>query len=129
MYCCPTIPVYTAAKHGVTGFVRSYGKYLPSENMTLNAVMPNVARTNISNVEWYDELDGLDLLTPVDGVIAVFESWLYDNNDSGRCVEVGPNYAKGQGFVDPKFTDFVDEESEKIFALLEERNLYMQVPE
>lgn len=38
-YCVPTLPIYTAAKHGVNGFVRSFGKYLPEEQITMNAVV------------------------------------------------------------------------------------------
>ena len=41
-YCVPTLPIYTAAKHGIVGFVRSFGAYLPEEQITMNAVLPNV---------------------------------------------------------------------------------------
>ena len=127
-YCCPTLPIYTAAKHGVVGFVRSYGKYLPSEKITLNAVTPNVVRTNISTPAFYDKLEAEGLLTPIEGVVDAFESLLGDNADSGECLEVGPNYTKGQGIVKPRFAEYVDDESKRTFELLEARGLPLQLP-
>jgi len=128
-YCCPTLPIYTAAKHGVVGFVRSYGKYLPSEKITLNAVTPNVIRTNISTEAFYSKMEEEGLLCPIEGVVDAFQSLLGDNSDSGECLEVGPNYAKGQGIVRPKFVDFIDEESRRAFVdVLEPRGRPMQLP-
>jgi len=127
-YCCPTLPIYTTAKHGVVGFVRSYGKYLPSEKITLNAVTPNVIRTNISSPEFYDKIEAQGLLTPIEGVVDAFESLLGDNADSGECFEIGPNYAKGQGVVKRKFVEFLDEESKKCFEMLEPRGRPLQLP-
>ncbi|KAI5366512.1 putative short-chain dehydrogenase/reductase SDR, NAD(P)-binding domain superfamily [Septoria linicola] len=56
-YCVPTLPIYTAAKHGVVGFVRSYGKHLPAEQITLNAICPDVLRTGISKEEFYSVME------------------------------------------------------------------------
>ena len=127
-YCVPTLPVYTSAKHGVVGFVRSYGKYLPQEKITLNAICPNVVRTNISNPAFYDKLEKEGLLTPLEGVVDGFEALLGDNPDSGECYEIGPNYSKGQGILKPKFAPMPDEESHKVFDLLYERSLPLQLP-
>jgi len=128
-YCCPTLPIYTAAKHGVTGFVRSYGKYLPAEKITLNAVNPNVVRTNISTEAFYAVLTEKDLLTPIEGVVDAFESLLGENAESGQTLEIGPNYAKGQGIVKRQAPEFIDAESEQVFELLEPRGRAMQLPE
>lgn len=126
-YCCPTLPIYTAAKHGVVGFVRSYGKYLPEEKITLNAVTPNVIRTNISTAQFYDTLEEKGLLTPIEGVVDAFER-LIDSDESGECFESGPNYAKGQGMVTPKFIQYVDKESKEVFDMLEQRGKPLQRP-
>lgn len=96
--------------------------------MTLNAITPNVIRTNISNPAFYDKLEEEDLLTPIEGVVDAFEQLLGDNAESGECFESGPNYAKGQGLVKPKFVEFVDEESKVVFDRLFERALPLQLP-
>ncbi|KAM0709371.1 hypothetical protein Q7P35_003409 [Cladosporium inversicolor] len=90
IYCVPTLPVYTAAKHGVVGFVRSHGKYLPEESINFNAVCPHVARTNISTGSFYDVLEAKGLLTPVEGVVDAFMHFVDHSDQSGECLEVGP---------------------------------------
>ncbi|KAL1583817.1 hypothetical protein WHR41_07184 [Cladosporium halotolerans] len=89
-YCVPTLPVYTAAKHGAVGFVRSYGKYLPDEQITLNAVCPHVARTNISTGVFYDHLEEMKLLTPMEGIVDAFMQFIDRGDMSGECLEIGP---------------------------------------
>ena len=38
------MPLYSASKHALTGVVRSLGPQLAVENITVNAVCPNVTR-------------------------------------------------------------------------------------
>lgn len=116
-YCVPTLPVYTAAKHGVTGFVRSYGKYLPKEGITLNAVAPAVVRTGISTSAFYDDMESRGLLTPMQSVVDAFDSLLDGSEVSGEILEVGP---KG-GVVRRAPAGYLDEESGTVCELLEER--------
>ena len=52
-YCVPTLPIYTAAKHGVNGFVRSFGKYLPEEQITMNAVVSLKSLSSLFETESY----------------------------------------------------------------------------
>jgi hypothetical protein len=54
----------------------------------MNAVCPNVIRTNISAPAFYDKLEGLGLLTPMQGVVDAFESMLGSNDTSGEIFEV-----------------------------------------
>ncbi|KIX98778.1 uncharacterized protein Z520_05239 [Fonsecaea multimorphosa CBS 102226] len=126
-YCSPTLPVYTAAKHGVVGLVRSYGKYLPEEKITMNAVCPNVIRTNISSSTFYDQVEKAGLLVPIEGVIDTFEKLLGSDATSGEIFEIGPNY-KDQGAVQRKGTEFLDKESEKTFELLYHRSKPLHQP-
>ncbi|CAK4031368.1 Monensin polyketide synthase ketoacyl reductase [Lecanosticta acicola] len=86
-YCIPTLPLYTAAKHGVVGFVRSYGKHLPTEAITLNAVCPNIVKTNISTNAFYDQVEPLNLLVPMSSVVEAFERCL-DSEILGETLEV-----------------------------------------
>ena len=54
----------------------------------MNAVCPNVIRTNISSPAFYNKLDGMGLLTPMEGLIEAFESMLGSNDTSGEIFEV-----------------------------------------
>ncbi|CAN8095196.1 unnamed protein product [Discula destructiva] len=114
-YCASSIPVYTASKHGVVGFVRSSGKRLPQEGITLNAVCPNVVRTQINDNSFYDMLDRERLLTDVKDVVDAFESFV-DNDMSGECAEVGPN----GGFTIRAPAECLDAESEKVVQYIAE---------
>ena len=116
-YCVPTLPVYTAAKHGVVGFVRSYGKYLPEEGITMNAVCPNVIKTAISAPAFYEKLDARGLLTPMQGVLDAFDSMLGASDISGEIFEVGPN----GGYQIKTPPEFLDAESKEVIDLLHER--------
>ncbi|KIW19955.1 hypothetical protein PV08_00530 [Exophiala spinifera] len=127
LYAVPTVPIYTAAKHGVVGLTRSYGHYLPEEKITLNSVCPNVVRTNISTSEFYDALDKDGLLAPIEGVVDVFEKLLGQSPTSGECFEVGPNY-KTQGAVVRQAHDFIDEESKRVCELIGKRSHKLQQP-
>ena len=126
-YCCPTLPLYTAAKHAVVGFTRSYGKYLPEEGITLNSACPNVIRTNNSTPQFYDSLEQKGLLTPIEGVIEVFETLLGKNSASGECYEIGPNY-KSQGVIQTKGPPYLDDESAEVFDLLYHRGRPLHQP-
>lgn len=126
-YCCPTLPIYTAAKHAVVGLVRSYGKYLPEEKITMNAICPNVIRTNISTGAFYDTLEEKNLLTPIEGVIETFEKLLGSDKTSGEIFEIGPHY-KSEGAKPRKAAEYLDQESEKVFDMLYERGRPLHQP-
>lgn len=123
-YCVPTLPIYTAAKHGVNGFVRSFGKYLPEEQITMNAVSPNVVRTNISTGAFYDSLEEKKLLTPMKGVIDAFETMLGDSETSGEILEIPPN----GNYNIRKAPEYLDDESEEVCKLLYHRARPLQQP-
>ncbi len=83
----------------------------------MNAVCPNVIKTNISAPAFYDKLDKMNLLTPMQGLIEAFESMLGDNKTSGELFEVGPN----GGYQIKKAPEHLDAETTKILGLLYER--------
>ncbi|KAJ4298213.1 hypothetical protein N0V90_006112 [Kalmusia sp. IMI 367209] len=68
----PTLPVYSAAKYGVAGLTRTYGKLLPEEGITLNAVCPGVARTNINTPAFYESVKNDGIIAPIGGVVDAF---------------------------------------------------------
>ncbi|KAK4996605.1 hypothetical protein LTR60_007816, partial [Cryomyces antarcticus] len=111
-------------RSAVNGFVRSYGKYLPEEGITMNAVSPNVIRTNISTGAFYDSLDEQGLLTPMDGLIKAFESMLGSSDVSGEIFEVPP---KGSYKIRAA-PEYLDEPSERLCQLLERRSHHLHEP-
>ncbi|KAL4895465.1 hypothetical protein BDV59DRAFT_200109 [Aspergillus ambiguus] len=126
IYCCPGLPIYTASKHAITGLVRSWGQALPAEGITLNSINPNAMRTNISTGEFYQMLEAEGLLTPLAGAVDACARLLGKNAESGECFEIGPNYARGQGFVKPKFAPLEDEAQIRVFKKLEARGAAKQ---
>lgn len=88
----------------------------------MNAVCPNVIRTNISTPVFYDKLEAKGLLTPIEGLIEAFESLLGDSDVSGETFEVGPN----GGFVLRKGMEYLDKESEEVVGLIAERAHVLQ---
>ena len=125
IYCVPTLPVYTAAKHGVLGFVRSYGKYLPAEDITMNAVLPNVVRTGISTTVFYDKIEKEGILTPIETVIDALDSMLGESDMSGETLEAGPRGpAKKRVGV-----DWLDKPSERSMEVAYHRSYPLHQPD
>lgn len=120
MYCVPSLPIYTAAKHALVGLTRSYGKLLVEEGITVNAIAPNVVQTKISAPHFYDRLARKNLLTPMDGLMRAFQTIL-DTECSGEVFECGPagDWTKREATV------YLDEDSGEICRLLDERARYL----
>ncbi|KAF2714666.1 NAD(P)-binding protein [Pleomassaria siparia CBS 279.74] len=116
LYAVPTLPIYTAAKHGVIGLVRTYGKLLPDEAITMNAVCPNIVRTGISTSAFYEKVEREGLLVNMKGLLDAFDDML-DSKASGDAYECGP---KG-GFVKRDGPEYLDQETERSCELVLER--------
>jgi NAD(P)-dependent dehydrogenase (short-subunit alcohol dehydrogenase family) len=101
---------------GVVGFTRTYGKHLPAENITLNAICPNIVQTGISSAEFYNKVIERGLLTPIENVVAAVESFLGDDKRSGECIEVGPKGTRATNQLEP-----MDEETRISMEMLHER--------
>jgi NAD(P)-dependent dehydrogenase (short-subunit alcohol dehydrogenase family) len=113
LYCVPSLPVYTAAKHALIGFTRSYGELLVDEGITVNALAPNVVRTSISSPLFYKKLAEENLLTPMDGLMDAFKTML-DSDCSGEVFECGP----AGGWTKREATEALDQGSEEVCKLL-----------
>lgn len=117
LYCVPSLPIYTAAKHALIGLTRSYGHLLGEEgSITINAIAPNVVATAISSASFHDMLGKAGLLTPMEGLMKAFGDML-ESEESGNVYECGP---KG-GWVKRKGVDYLDDESERCCNFLQER--------
>ncbi|KAJ8108227.1 hypothetical protein OPT61_g8321 [Boeremia exigua] len=106
LYCVPSLPIYTAAKHALVGLTRSYGKLLSDEGITVNALAPNVVQTNISSPVFYEQLAIQGLLTPMDGLMDAFKT-IVESQCSGEVFECGP----AGGWTRSKATEYLDSKS------------------
>ncbi|KAK2733582.1 hydrolase 76 protein [Myotisia sp. PD_48] len=100
LYPLPSLPQYTAAKHGVVGLVRALGPYLEGQNITINCLCPGLVATGLTD----DILDIVppEKLTPVSTVIKAINRFL-DGNETGCAAElsIGNIYMREQ----PEFPD------------------------
>ncbi|KAL1605052.1 hypothetical protein SLS60_004595 [Paraconiothyrium brasiliense] len=85
----PALPVYSAAKYGVVGLTRTYGKMLPAEGITVNAVCPGIARTNINTETFYKSIEKDGILASIDGVIDAFME-MVEGSGSAELYVCGP---------------------------------------
>jgi len=103
-YSIPTLPTYTAAKHALVGFTRTYSRMVEGENITINGICPNIVRTNISSSSFYDQMEAKKLLTPMETLLGQFEELMGVNKQTGSIIECGPGGAmarrQDQGYMD-----------------------------
>ena len=86
----------------IVGLVRTYGIIVPDEQITLNAICPQVVRTGISkHTPWfYDELEKRGLLVDVGRVVDGFEEFMGGGTRSAGCYVVGPKRSRVVQFMD-----------------------------
>lgn len=93
----------------------------------MNALCPSVVRTNMSTPSFYDGLENMGIMTPIEGITETFEKLLGPNKTSGICYEIGPNY-KTQGAVETFGRPYLDRESAILFDKLYERSRPLHSP-
>ncbi|KAL1906558.1 hypothetical protein Sste5344_007727 [Sporothrix stenoceras] len=92
-YMIPAMPLYCASKTAIVGFVRSMGKLLAAENITLNAICPGIMRTAISTGDFHDTAEKRGLLVSPVTLVAAFEQLLGTDGTTGEAIEVMPDGA------------------------------------
>lgn len=98
------ISVLTIIQSAVVGFTRSFGKYLPRENITLNTICPTIVATGISTGTFYQQAEEKGLLVTLDALMDAFD-YVMTSDVSGEAIEIlpgGDGHAIKEG---PKFTD------------------------
>jgi NAD(P)-dependent dehydrogenase (short-subunit alcohol dehydrogenase family) len=80
----PFDPIYAANKHAIVGLVRSLGDAFAAEGVTIHALCPSFAATNIIKGS---EQALLDMGFPILHVAAVVEAFgtILDSDSSGQC--------------------------------------------
>ncbi|KAF9511063.1 hypothetical protein BS47DRAFT_1319298 [Hydnum rufescens UP504] len=84
----PNMPLYSTSKHALVGFVRAFGAQLEPEGITVNAVAPNITRSNLTVQEIFDAVEAKGRLTPNEAVTAAFTSFLGNRTLNGQIKEV-----------------------------------------
>lgn len=121
IYAYPAQPVYSATKHGLNGLVRSMGKSLRAENMTVNAIMPSAIQTTVMPKQIWDVFVERGVATPMSTVIQAFERFLEGgvaSSVSGECVEacVDAVYVRDQHSYPCEAERFVIEDPEGLWG-------------
>ena len=76
----------------------------------MNAICPNVLKTNISTTAFYDLISSKGLLSRMEDLTDAFASLLGDSKVSGECFEILPK----EGYRIKEATPFTDKETEVI---------------
>jgi NAD(P)-dependent dehydrogenase (short-subunit alcohol dehydrogenase family) len=107
-------------RSAIVGFTRSYSALLAHELITINAVCPNIVRTNISTTEFYDIVTRKELFTPMESMVQVFDSLLGSDPRNGCIFECGP---RGVMLRDPPYC--MDEATKEACDLIRDRSVAM----
>lgn len=92
LYSSAPIPVYSAAKHGVVGLVRSLAPRLDQEGIKIHAVLPGAVPTNIVDPASIKDFPK-ERFTSVKNIVDCVQALLYSTGQfadrkTGRVVEV-----------------------------------------
>ena len=102
----------------VVGFVRTTGKLLIDENITLNAICPGIVRTAISTGNFHDRAEEKGLLVSSEVIIESFESLLGTNATSGETIEVLPD-----GYLVKKGAEYTNDRCKESVEMTYQRTL------
>ena len=87
IYASPDLPIYSAAKHGVLGLMRSMNESLRLENIRVNAILPGAIRTTLHSEDIWSQFPEQDF-TPVEEVVAEVVMLVKDPQASGQASEI-----------------------------------------
>lgn len=96
---------------------------MPTEGITLNAICPDVVRTNISTNAFYDILEERNLLVSMESVVEAFERCL-DTDISGETLEIEPH----SGITHRSAPEPIDQDAADTIKLLHQRGASFHEP-
>ncbi|KIW80062.1 hypothetical protein Z517_06677 [Fonsecaea pedrosoi CBS 271.37] len=87
IYPGPTIPLYTASKHGVVGLTRALAQQLRElgEPVTVNCICPGLVHTGLTKI--YSFTTPEEYITPVSTIITAFMRFIDDSSRTGQAAE------------------------------------------
>jgi len=97
------IPLYTASKHALIGFVRSTAPVLAGLNISINAILPTLIETNLMP-EAIRPLWDRSELTPMSTALKAVDAFMEDDKLTGQTVELCLEdlvFSKQQPFATP----------------------------
>jgi NAD(P)-dependent dehydrogenase (short-subunit alcohol dehydrogenase family) len=114
LYAVPFCPMYSGAKHGVLGFMRSIaGQFYKNDGIRVNAICPGNVRTNILTEKEWDSLKDT-YFTPVENVIKAVENFIGADGKEGGEVLYGKTAEISGDMVHwREQAEFMDEEMKK----------------
>ncbi|CAK7228649.1 hypothetical protein SEUCBS140593_006985 [Sporothrix eucalyptigena] len=87
IYASPELPLYTAAKHGVLGLMRSMSIQLAPEGIRVNSILPGAIRTMLHSKSIWDQFPVGDF-TPIEEVVETVLGLVRDPTTTGRAMEI-----------------------------------------
>lgn len=87
IYANPGLPIYTAAKFGVTGFMRGLAPTLIKENIRVNCTLPGAVQTNLCDAETWSTFDQTKF-TPLSAIVDTVMRVLEDETIVGQAIEI-----------------------------------------
>lgn len=119
LYAFPMAPIYSAAKHGVIGLVRSLATRLEKEQIQINALAPAVIGMSFRCVLVGRETDEVEtnlapssdlfkamILTPMSTAVKAVEQFVDDSSLTGKVAELHGEHVT---FAEPP--EYVDEDT------------------
>lgn len=116
----------------VVGFVRSFGKHLPKEQVTLNAICPAILRTGIAagRSDWYESAEKKGLIVKMESLLNAVESLLGASDVSGECLEIPPGKIDNpEGWVIKPNVPFTTPESEVHVGYADSQHQHIHEPQ
>lgn len=102
------MPLYTAAKHGILGLMRSLSEQLAPENIRVNSILPGAIRTTLHTQAIWDQFPQKDF-TPVDEVVKAVLGLVQDPTATGQAMEI----SAGETF-DRRQPDYCNETMKRV---------------
>ena len=88
LYPNHALPLYTASKHALVGFVRALAPVYLKDNITINAILPTLIQTNLMPKDVSDEFHDPKQTTPMSTALKAFDAILGGNDFTGQIMEL-----------------------------------------
>ncbi|EXJ78181.1 hypothetical protein A1O3_09342 [Capronia epimyces CBS 606.96] len=86
-YPTADLPLYSAAKHGCVGFMRSIAGRLMKEKIRVNCICPSSVKTSLLSQDAWDAFP-TELDTPISKIVEVVNLVLDDDTMYGQAIEI-----------------------------------------